>query len=170
MIRTTSNLKSAAFFLAIVLIALALWRRNPNNQPSVNPAPAPNSVNPQQNTAVIPQTPQGTQYRCRMDWFYKESPGAAPKTRIIVEPNITGAKLVEPNGQFFQGSDYGCYISIKAGKCVAFKLDSPQFRAITNEWEKCDTNSADVNGRQFQDSSTGEWYYFFGSDYLFVLQ
>jgi hypothetical protein len=105
-----------------------------------------------------------------MDWFYKESPGAEPKTRITVEPNITGAKLVEPNGQFFQGSDYGCYIPVSAGKCVGFKFDPSQFRTITTEWQKCDPNSADVNGRQFQDPQTGEWYYFFGSDYLFVLQ
>ena len=167
-----SNLKTAAIVLSMTLVALAIWRKDGGNQVSTNPnqnPPMPNSGVQSTGGNILPKPPRGTQYKCRHDLFYKEHPGSPRRHRIIVEPPIPGAKFIKPNGDYMIGTDYGCYIPVSAGKCVAFKWGKT-FGGLPNEWQKCDPKSANVDGRKFQDPDTGEWYYFFSSDYLFVLQ
>lgn len=120
----------------------------------------------------MPKPPRGRTYKCRQDWFYKETPTSPSTIRIIVEPHIDGVKYLRPENSYHSSdfnTDYGCYVPVIAGKCVAYKLDSDIFRGIDFKWSKCDPNSASPTGRVFQDPDTGQKYYFFSSSYLFIL-
>jgi len=164
-----NNLKNFGIFFAIIIVALAIFGQNNNNTNVVDNINNNSNVD---NDSLMQKAPRGSTYKCRLDFFYKETPTSPTTTRIMVEPHIDGVKYLRPENSYYGSNldtDYGCYVPVSAGKCVAYKLDSRFFSGINLKWSKCDPNSASPTGRVFQDPDRGEKYYFFSSDHLFVL-